>query len=237
MVSLAEFRNPTPGNNGSTWDAGHFYSARDPAAAIFDPAVNGRAHAGFDQGAPLGSPIVAPAAGAVAVIDFNPGAGNWIAIAHDVGGRTLFSRHLHCLSGFPVRVGERVDGGQPIARVGSTGSSDAPHNHTELLWDQPQAAWSVGLHIDPEYTYFGRTPANQHGGPAMIQALQQALADAGYDPGPMDGQFGPATQRALTEALSTPAATPSAAVLAEGIPDHRHVNRFAGTTGGVVRQA
>lgn len=231
MLSLADFQNPTPGNDGSSWAAGHFYSGRDPSSPIFDDTVNGRAHCGLDQGAPLGSPIVAPAPGVVARIGFNPGAGNWIAISHRVDGRTLFSRHLHCLSEFPVAEGGTVAAGQSIAQVGSTGASDAPHNHTELLWGKPQAEWKEGLHIDPEYVYFGRTPANQHGGPTMIQGLQQALADAGYDPGPIDGQFGPTTQRALTRALA--AASPLAAV--GGVPEHRHINRFRGTTGGVAR--
>lgn len=230
MPSLGEFRNPTPGNDGQTWEGGHFYSGRDPSSALFDPGVNGRAHTGLDQGAPDGSDIVAPAAGMVARIGFNDGAGHWIAIAHEVDGRTLYSRHLHCHGVFPVAEGDVVAAGQPVARVGSTGASEAPHNHTELLWGKPLADWTDGLHIDPEYVYFGRTPANQEGGPAMIQGLQQALADAGYSPGPIDGQFGPATQRALTQALA-PARPQEAAA---GVPEHRHINRLRKTTGGVA---
>ena len=34
---------------------------------------------------------------------------------------------------------------------------------------------------------------------ASVRELQQALADAGYDPGPVDGDFGPRTRAAVME--------------------------------------
>ena len=36
------------------------------------------------------------------------------------------------------------------------------------------------------------------GDPAVVRELQQALASAGYDPGSVDGTFGPRTEAAVT---------------------------------------
>jgi len=56
------------------------------------------------------------------------GYGNVVAIEHDDG---LQTRYAHTAKNF-VRVGEWVEQGEPIARVGSTGNATTPHLHFEL---------------------------------------------------------------------------------------------------------
>ena len=44
-----------------------------------------------------------------------------------------------------------------------------------------------------------RSPTPEH-----VREVQQALADAGYDPGPIDGIFGPRTKSALRKYIAVP---------------------------------
>jgi hypothetical protein len=46
---------------------------------------------------------------------------------------------------------------------------------------------------------FRRAVCDQDITPSLMQSLQQSLAKAGFDPGPIDGKFGKRTQRALLE--------------------------------------
>ena len=93
---------------------------------IYDADRCERAHAGIDITALLGTPIVAGADGIVVFAGWaNSGAGNVVTIevvvedAPDV----VLLRHIHCLSNFPVRVGDHVKAGDVIGYVGSTGAS------------------------------------------------------------------------------------------------------------------
>lgn len=87
-----------------------------------------RPHEGIDVSAPMGAPIVAPAAGTVTMVTVQTGYGNVLEIDHGDG---IVTKYAHC-SRIVVRVGQRVKRGQVIANVGNTGLSTGPHLHYEI---------------------------------------------------------------------------------------------------------
>lgn len=93
-------------------------------------------HQGVDIANVTGTPIVAAASGTVTFVGFDSGGyGNWIEVDHGNGFRTRYGH----LSSSNVTVGQQVQQGQIIARMGSTGRSTGPHLHFEIrLNDQPQ---------------------------------------------------------------------------------------------------
>lgn len=68
--------------------------------------------------------------------------GNYLVIDHGNGEFSAIS-HLN-IGSISVKVGDRVVQGQPIGKVGNTGSSNSPHLHFELL-DGPRPFVSNGL--------------------------------------------------------------------------------------------
>ena len=82
-------------------------------------------HKGIDIGAPTGSDIVAVAPGKVIISRYSSSAGYYITVDHGGG---LCSVYMHC-SKLLANVGDVVEGGQVIAKVGSTGISTGPHLH------------------------------------------------------------------------------------------------------------
>lgn len=86
-----------------------------------------QAHSGIDWGAKSGTPIYAPAGGTIRSALFNKVYGNQ-TILDLGGGRSMMFGHQ---SGFNVKPGQRVNAGQLIGYVGSTGWSTGPHLHFE----------------------------------------------------------------------------------------------------------
>lgn len=82
-----------------------------------------RPHLGIDYGAPAGSPVQAIGSGRVLFAGRKGGGGRTVHIRHSNGFETMY---LH-LSRVLVRAGQRVDQGQRIGLVGSTGLSTGPH--------------------------------------------------------------------------------------------------------------
>lgn len=84
-----------------------------------------RAHLGVDYGAAHGSPVVAVADGVVVSAGWAGGGGNQIRLRHS---KSLETYYLH-LSRFAkgVRKGAKIDQGQVIGYVGSTGTATGPH--------------------------------------------------------------------------------------------------------------
>lgn len=80
-------------------------------------------HFGLDIAAPVGTPVVAPAAGIVTLASDLYYSGNTLIIDHGMG---VFSTFLH-LDRFTVDVGDRVEQGQQIATIGATGRVTGAH--------------------------------------------------------------------------------------------------------------
>lgn len=85
-------------------------------------------HEGLDFMAATGTPIYAAAGGIVSAAEQTPDYGKIVKIDHGSG---LETRYAHASRLF-VRAGERVEKGQKIAEVGSTGRSTGPHLHYEI---------------------------------------------------------------------------------------------------------
>ena len=90
-----------------------------------------RAHRGTDYGAPHGTGVKATAAGTVTRAGTWGNYGRMVAIRHTNGIETRYA-HLSSIAA-GIRVGARVDQGQIIGRVGSTGLATGPHLHYEFL--------------------------------------------------------------------------------------------------------
>ena len=88
-----------------------------------------RPHQGVDIAAPVGEPIMAPAAGKVIFAGVKAGGyGNAVEIDHGYGYVTRFAH----ASRIHVRVGQKVERGELIAEVGATGLVSGPHLHYEV---------------------------------------------------------------------------------------------------------
>ncbi|MEB3100884.1 peptidoglycan DD-metalloendopeptidase family protein [Ferviditalea candida] len=85
-------------------------------------------HDGLDIEARIGDPVFAAADGKVIIVSFDYEHGNYIVIDH---GRQMHTMYLH-LSKFAVKLGETVQKGDLIARVGTTGQSTGPHLHYQV---------------------------------------------------------------------------------------------------------
>jgi len=89
-----------------------------------------RAHRGVDYAAPTGTPAVAAAAGVVVSATFDATNGRMVRLRHASGYESFY---LH-LSAFAsgIRAGARVEQGQTVGLVGSTGLATGPHLHYGL---------------------------------------------------------------------------------------------------------
>ena len=98
-------------------------------------------HDGIDIGAACGTPIVAPADGTVLSQYYSSSWGNRIIIDHGIRrgvGLATISNHL---SGYAVAAGDRVERGQVVGYVGTTGWSTGCHLHFTVLQN--------GVAVDP----------------------------------------------------------------------------------------
>ncbi|MBQ0772112.1 MAG: M23 family metallopeptidase [Sphingomonadales bacterium] len=93
----------------------------------------GSYHSGVDIAAPTGTYYVAPADGVVTLAASSPFTleGNLLMIDHGMG---LNSAFLHS-SEILVKEGQQVKRGEPIGRIGSTGSATGPHLHWSMKWN------------------------------------------------------------------------------------------------------
>jgi secretion/DNA translocation related TadE-like protein len=84
-------------------------------------------HAGLDLAAPVGTPVIAAAAGRVEVPGSDGRLGLVVVVDH--GGVTSYYAHL---SRVTVETGQMVRAGQRLGLVGTTGNTTGPHLHFEV---------------------------------------------------------------------------------------------------------
>jgi murein DD-endopeptidase MepM/ murein hydrolase activator NlpD len=103
--------------------ASNFGIRRDP--------FNGRLafHAGLDLANSLLSPVLTTAPGVVVYAGWMGGYGRLVEIDHGLGVHTRYGH----LARFNVKVGDTVDYRQQIGLLGSSGRSNGPHVHYEVL--------------------------------------------------------------------------------------------------------
>ena len=117
-ISYTPLGYPFPGNITSTF--GH---RENPFGG-----ENIETHKGVDIKGPLGSPVRAMARGVVEFAGLRGGFGNCIMLKHGNGFETLYGH----LSKILVTVGQKIEIGQQIGNIGSTGRSTGPHLHYEV---------------------------------------------------------------------------------------------------------
>ena len=102
-------------------------------------------HTGIDLAAPRGTSVKAAGPGVVVQAHYTAGYGNTIVIAHNNKFKTRYA-HLDKMS---VRVGQHIVQGEPIGKVGATGSvrkrrgGDGSHLHFEV--------YLHNKHVNPFY--------------------------------------------------------------------------------------
>jgi murein DD-endopeptidase MepM/ murein hydrolase activator NlpD len=87
-------------------------------------------HTGVDFGAPTGTPIRAAGAGVIDLAGRHGAYGIAVVLKHGEKYKTLYAHMSRLAAG--VRNGSRVNQGQIIGYVGSTGRSTGPHLHYEV---------------------------------------------------------------------------------------------------------
>ena len=85
-------------------------------------------HTGTDIGAPTGTNFVAAAYGIVVKAEYNAAYGNMVIIDHGGGVQTLYAHGSEIV----VNLGQVVNAGDTVIKVGSTGYSTGPHAHFEV---------------------------------------------------------------------------------------------------------
>ena len=88
-------------------------------------------HQGTDFAAPKGTPIMASGSGTIEMASWNGAYGKYVRIRHNSTYKTAYA-HLSRF-GKNIRRGAKVQQGQIIGYVGSTGRSTGPHLHYEVL--------------------------------------------------------------------------------------------------------
>ncbi len=91
-------------------------------------------HSGLDLAQETGTPVQAAGWGIVRFAGWDDTYGNLVVLDHGNGFTSLYGHNEALL----VREGDLVARGEPIARLGNTGRSSAPHLHFEVrLEDEP----------------------------------------------------------------------------------------------------
>ncbi len=108
-----------------------------------------RAHRGIDYGAPYGTGVKATASGTVTRAGTWGTYGRMVEVRHTHGIQTRYAHLSSIVAG--IRAGARVDQGQVIGRVGSTGLATGPHLHYEFIQN--------GAHRNPSTMNLPSAPA------------------------------------------------------------------------------
>ena len=87
-------------------------------------------HTGTDVGIPYGGEVYAPGSGSIEYAGWAGGYGNHVVVRLDDGTEVTYS-HLADMNG--MYVGRRVEPGEVVGHVNSTGSSTGDHLHLEVI--------------------------------------------------------------------------------------------------------
>ncbi|MGY5765983.1 murein hydrolase activator EnvC family protein [Brachybacterium sp. DNPG3] len=98
-------------------------------------------HAGDDFPVGCGTPVKAAHSGTVLQTTYNSSAGNKLIMSNGINNGHVITTSYHHLQGFAVSAGTKVNAGDTIAYVGTTGSSTGCHLHFEVHED--------GTAVDP----------------------------------------------------------------------------------------
>lgn len=113
--------------------SGYTNSRLHPVYKVYRP------HHGVDYAAPMGTPVYSVADGVVTFRGWGGGGGNTLKIKH---ANNMMTGYLHLQKFAPgINVGTRVQQGQLIGYVGSTGTSTGPHLDYRV--------WKNGSPINP----------------------------------------------------------------------------------------
>jgi murein DD-endopeptidase MepM/ murein hydrolase activator NlpD len=128
---LSERVSPSGRPVKTGWLSSYFGRRSDP--------MNGKSayHRGVDFAGKRGAEVIAVGDGVVTYSGDRYGFGNMVEIKH---GNGYVTRYAHNQANM-VAVGDRVEQGQTIALLGSTGRSTGPHVHFEV--------WRNGKAVDP----------------------------------------------------------------------------------------
>lgn len=107
------------------WVTSGFGFRQSPYSRVY------KMHNGMDIASPSGSIIRAPAAGKVMIAEYKGGYGRKIVLDHGYGISTVYAHASELL----VEEGTKVQRGDPIATVGTSGASTGPHLHYEVHVD------------------------------------------------------------------------------------------------------
>ncbi|MCA8901607.1 MAG: M23 family metallopeptidase [Hyphomonas sp.] len=148
-----------------------FPIGRVPINSRFGPRVHPissqpHLHRGVDFAAPEGSEVVAAGDGEIAFMGWSDGYGQVVRIRHERGYETVYAHMKAFRPG--VKAGQRVNRGDIIGYVGSTGSATGPHLHYEIRRN--------GMFLDPMMPSIpsGRDLTDE---PVTMDAFRAAMFD------------------------------------------------------------
>jgi murein DD-endopeptidase MepM/ murein hydrolase activator NlpD len=116
----------------------------------FEDFHNGHRHEAIDIMEPRGTPVHAVVPGTIRKLFFSIRGGNTIYQFDEMGIYCYYYAHLDRYA-HGVREGMRVERGDVIGFVGSTGNADAraPHLHFAIFELGPEKQWSRGKAVNP----------------------------------------------------------------------------------------
>ena len=124
--------------SSGSWPVPGYSRISSPYGYRIHPIFNTKKmHTGIDIPAPTGTPAVSIDQGKVIFSGTKGGYGKTIMIQHDDGKVTLYAHNSELI----VSVGQRVQKGQVVSKIGSTGNSTGPHLHFEVRIN--------GKHVNP----------------------------------------------------------------------------------------
>ncbi len=128
---------------------------------MFEEIHNGHRHEAIDILEPRGTPVLAVTSGTIRKLFLSKPGGNTIYEFDEMGAYCYYYAHL---DGYAknLREGMRVERGDIIGFVGSTGNADprTPHLHFAISELGPERLWWQGKAVDPY--------------PALVAAVKRA---------------------------------------------------------------